>query len=399
MFKKDCFLCGSRKLKKILDLGMQPWCNDFSKNKVVKKYPLSLNYCLDCSNVQISYVIDKKKMFLDHKYLSGTNYELIKHFKKISKEIIKKFQKKSLSVLDLGSNDGSFLLNFKNKKNINILGVESCKNIARISLKNKIKTINKFFDYKLALQINREFDCIHASGFFFHLQDLKSVTKGIKHLLACDGIFIIEFLYMKKIIEKNFFDQIYHEHLNYYNLQPLQSFLYSYDLEIFDVKSSPIHGGSLIVYVAHKGIKEKTKRYLSLLKTEQTLEVNNQDFYLNFQSAVDKRKIMFKQKISLLRDRGFNIYGVGAPAKASVFLNYCNISNKDLPNGTLENNYLKFNKFIPGTNIKIIDEKKISKKIYNKKDIFLILSWNFKNSIIKKYKKKFGNNFKYFLPH
>jgi hypothetical protein len=313
-------------------------------------------------------------MFLKHQYLSGTNYELIRHFKKLSKEIIKKFQQRSLSVLDLGSNDGSFLLNFKNKKNINILGVESCKNIAKIAFKNKIKTISKFFDYKLALQINREFDCIHASGFFFHLQDLKSVTKGIKHLLASDGIFIIEFLYMKNIVQKNFFDQIYHEHLNYYNLQPLESFLYSYDLEIFDAKSSPIHGGSIIVYVAHKGIRKKTKRYLSLLKAERVSKVNNLDFYSNFQSNVDKNKIMFKKKISLLRNMGFNIYGIGAPAKAAVLLNYFNISNKELPNGTFENNHLKFNKFIPGTNIKIIDEKKVIDELikYEKKCTILL---------------------------
>jgi 2-polyprenyl-3-methyl-5-hydroxy-6-metoxy-1,4-benzoquinol methylase len=403
MYKRQCFLCDSKKLKKILDLGLQPWCNNFLKKNQLsleKKYPLYVNFCKICSNVQLGYILSKKKMFANHTYLSGASYELINHFNKISLKILNMFPKKNFSILDIGSNDGTFLKNFKNKKNINIIGIESCKKISQIASKQGIKTVNKFFNYKNALKIDNNlegFDCIHASGVFFHLEEIKSVTKGIKYILKNDGVFIIQFLYLKTIIEKNHFDQFYHEHLNYYNLETLERFLNSYDLEIYDAEYSNIHGGTIIAYVCHKGLRKKTKKFLNLLKLERLKKVNKLEFYLDFANKTNKLKLKFKRKLDFLKKRNVNIYGIGAPAKSTTLINYFGINNKDIK-FTTENNHLKIGKYLPYSHIKIIDEKLIKKISFNK-DIFLIFSWNFKKNIIKKYKKKFGNSFRYFLPY
>ena len=404
MYKKACFLCNSKKLKKILDFGSQPWCNDFLKKNQLgleKKYPLYVNFCKNCSNVQLGYILKKTKMFSNHNYLSGSNQELINHFKKISYKILNIFPKKKFSILDIGSNDGSFLKNFKNDKNINILGIESCKKISNIASMQQVKTVNKFFNYKNALKLDNKlegFDCIHASGVFFHLEELISATKAIKYILKNDGVFIIQFLYLKNIIKRNHFDQFYHEHLNYYNLEPLERFLNSYDLEIYDAEKSSIHGGSIIAYVCHKGLRKKTKKLLNLLNLENQKKINNIKFYLDFKNKIMKLKLKFKRKIDFFKKRNFNIYGIGAPAKSSTLIHYFGINNNDIK-FTTENNHLKINKYLPGSHIKILDEKKLSKKISFTKDIFLIFSWNFKNNIIKKYKKKFGNSFRYFLPY
>jgi 2-polyprenyl-3-methyl-5-hydroxy-6-metoxy-1,4-benzoquinol methylase len=404
MYKRQCFLCESKKLKKFLDLGLQPWCNDFLKKSQLgkeKKYPLYLNFCENCSNVQLGYILSKNKMFSDHYYLSGTSEELVNHFKKISLKIYNFFSNKKISILDIGSNDGTFLKNFKNNKNNNIIGIESCKKIAQLASKQGITTINKFFNYKTALKLDKKqegFDCIHASGVFFHLEEIKSVTRGIKYILKNDGVFIIQFLYLKSIIEKSYFDQIYHEHLNYYNIKPLERFLNSYDLEIFDAEKSNIHGGSIIAYVCHKGLKKKTKRFLNLLKLENQKNVNDLKFYLNFQYNIKKLKSKLIKKINHLKKKNFNIYGIGAPAKSNTLINFCGLNNNDIK-FTTESNYLKFNKYLPVSHIKILDEKKILKKNFLGKHIFLIFTWNFKNKIIKKYKKEIGKNFKYFLPH
>jgi SAM-dependent methyltransferase len=403
MYKKVCFLCNAKKLKKILDFGLQPWCNNFLKKKQLgleKKYPLYVNFCKNCSNVQLGYILKKNIMFSDHDYLSGSNYELLNHFKKLSYKILNFFPKKKISILDIGSNDGSFLKNFKNNKNINILGIESCKKISNIASRQEIKTVNKFFNYKTALKLDNKlegFDCIHASGVFFHLEELMSATKGIKYILKNDGVFIIQFLYLKNIIEKNHFDQFYHEHLNYYNLEPLERFLNSNDLQIFDAEKSSIHGGSIIAYVCHKGLRKKTKRLLNLLKLENLKKINKVEFYLNYKKKIEKLKLKFKKKLDFLKKRNFNIYGIGAPAKSTPLINYYGINNNDIK-FTTENNNLKIGRYLPGSHIKILDEKLI-KKISFKKDIFLIFSWNFKKNIIKKYKKKFGNTFRYFLPY
>jgi len=404
MYKRQCFLCESKKLKKILDLGLQPWCNYFLKKSQLgkeKKYPLYLNFCENCSNVQLGYTLGKNIMFLDHNYLTGKSEELVDHFKKVKLKIYNLFLNKKISILDIGSNDGTFLKNFKNNKNINIIGIESCKKIGQIASKQGITTINKFFNYKSALKLDKKlegFDCIHASGVFFHLEEIKSATKGIKYILKNDGVFIIQFLYLKDIIEKSHFDQIYHEHLNYYNIKPLERFLNSYDLEIFDAEKSIIHGGSIIAYVCHKGLKKKTKRFLNLLKLENQKKINEIKFYLNFQNKIQKLKVKLIKKINYFKKKNLNIYGIGAPAKSSTLLNFCSLNSNDIK-FTTENNYLKFNKYLPISHIKILDEKKLSKKIFFNKDIFLIFSWNFKKKIIEKYKKKFGNNFRYFLPY
>ena len=403
MYKKVCFLCNTKKLKKILDFGLQPWCNNFLKKKQLgleKKYPLYINFCKNCSNVQLGYILKKNIMFSDHDYLSGSNYELLNHFKKLSYKILNLFPKKKISILDIGSNDGSFLKNFKNNKNINILGIESCKKISNIASRQEIKTVNKFFNYKTALKLDNKlegFDCIHASGVFFHLEELMSATKGIKYILKNDGVFIIQFLYLKNIIEKNHFDQFYHEHLNYYNIEPLERFLNSNDLQIFDAEKSSIHGGSIIAYVCHKGLRKKTKRLLNLLKLENLKKINKFEFYFNYKEKIEKLKLKFKKKLDFLKKRNFNIYGIGAPAKSTPLINYFGINNIDIK-FTVENNNLKIGRYLPVSHIKILDEKLI-KKISFKKDIFLIFSWNFKKNIIKKYKKKFGNTFRYFLPY
>jgi SAM-dependent methyltransferase len=404
MYKKQCNLCNSKKLIKILNFGLQPWCNNFlNKNQLgaEKKYPLNVNFCKECSNVQLGYILRKEKMFLKHDYLSGTNNLLIKHFNKISSNILNFFPKRKISILDIGSNDGSFLKNFKNNKNINTIGIESCKTISNIASRQGLKTVNKFFNYKtgLKLDIKKEgFDCIHASGIFFHLEEIVSATKAIKYILKNDGVFIIQFIYLKEIVEKNHFDQIYHEHLNYFNLAPLERFLNSYDLEIYDAEKSTIHGGSIVAYVCHKGLRKKKKRILNLLELENRKKINKFDFYLNFQKKINILNSKLIKKIKLLKKRNYNIYGIGAPAKSTLLLNYFGINNKDIKY-TFENNNLKINKYLPCTHIKILDEKKLKQNISLKKNIFLIFSWNYKNTIIKKYKKKLGNNFKYFFPY
>ena len=263
-----CRVCFSKKLSKILDLGKQPWCNDFLKKNQLgfeKFYPLLLLYCNNCSTVQLNYTVKKEIMFSNHTYLSGITKTLSDHFFDISKEINKKFNKKKRkkSILDLGSNDGTFLYHFK-KLGWKILGVESSKNIAKIANKRKINTMNMFFNLKNAKKIKTKFDFINASGVFFHLEELHSFTRGVKHLIKKDGVFIVQFLYMKKIVENTAFDQIYHEHLLYYNLKTLEFLLNKHNFEIFDAHLAKVHGGQMVAYISNKGVRKKTKRFKNL---------------------------------------------------------------------------------------------------------------------------------------
>ena len=392
-----CRVCFSKKLSKILDLGKQPWCNDFLKKNQLgfeKFYPLLLLYCNNCSTVQLNYTVKKEIMFSNHTYLSGITKTLSDHFFDISKEINKKFNKKKRkkSILDLGSNDGTFLYHFK-KLGWKILGVESSKNIAKIANKRKINTMNMFFNLKNAKKIKTKFDFINASGVFFHLEELHSFTRGVKHLIKKDGVFIVQFLYMKKIVENTAFDQIYHEHLLYYNLKTLEFLLNKHNFEIFDAHLAKVHGGQMVAYISNKGVRKKTKRFKNLDELEKKSQCNEIKYYKNFSKKI---KLLKKENLNFLKKckkQKKIVYGMGAPVKGNTLLNYFKINTKLIPM-LLEKNNLRDGLYSPGSHIPIKMEDNVTKL----PDIYYVLAWNFKTEILKKNKDLIKKGIKFYFP-
>jgi len=195
-------------------------------------------------------------MFGDHTYLSGVTKSLSEHFKNVAHEVDERFSPdaEGKSVLDIGSNDGTQLKHFQDL-GYDVLGVESSKTTARIANENGIPTLNEFFNLNVAQSLGRRFNVIHAAGVFFHLEELHSVCKAIRELLQIGGVFVVQFLYMKRIVENLAFDQIYHEHLLYYNLKTIEVLLNRHGLAMFDAYLAPIHGGSIIGFATHRGAR------------------------------------------------------------------------------------------------------------------------------------------------
>ena len=379
-----CRVCDSIDLEMVIDLGMQPWCNHFLKKEEVGKepfYPLHLLYCNNCSTSQLDYTVDKKIMFSNHTYLSGITKSLSNHFKNVASivndKIIEKKRKKT--ILDIGSNDGTLLRHFIDL-DWEVLGVESSKDISVIANKNGVPTLNKFYNYETSQEIGKSFDAINASGVFFHLEELHSVCRAIKACLNKEGIFVVQFLYMKSIMENVAFDQIYHEHLLYYTIKTIKYLLSQYDLEIFDAYLADIHGGQMVAFVSHNDHHEKTKRFCDLEAKENLSDCNSIESYKNFKNNIDLLK---KDNINYLNNAKNNnkiIYGMGAPVKGNTLLNFFNIGTEFL-DCLLEKNNLRENLFSPGKHIPVYMEDKI-KKI---PDIYYVLAWNFKKEIL-------GNN-------
>lgn len=393
---KNCRICSSKDLELVLDLGNQPWCNNFlTKSELGKEkyYPLALIFCNKCSLVQLNYTVKKEIMFSDHTYLSGVTNSLSAHFKDLRDEVIKKFKiKTAKTILDIGSNDGTFLKHFKAIK-WKVLGVEPAKRIAKIANKTGIKTLNKFFNFSLAKKINKKFDFINASGVFFHLEELHSVTKGIEYLMKKDGIFIIQFLYMKSIIENTAFDQIYHEHLLYYNLKTLNKLLKIHGLEIFDAKLSNIHGGQMTAYVCKKGIKNKTQNLKKYVRSEISSKINKKETYKKFSNKINLLKKINIDFINKSIKQNKTIYGLGAPAKGNTLLNYFGITKHQIKK-LIEINPLRRNLFSPGSHIPIFLEKD-NKQI---PDIYYVLAWNFKEEILKKNQQLIKKGVEFYFP-
>ncbi|MEI6516405.1 MAG: methyltransferase domain-containing protein, partial [bacterium] len=200
-----CRICDGTQLEPVINLGQQPWCNHFLRPEEVGHeayYPLNVVYCLNCCAAQLDYTVPKEVMFSDHTYLSGTTRTLREHFRQVAIEADRLFFQNisDKCALDIGSNDGTQLFEFRSL-GYDVLGVESSKTTARIASEAGLPTVNAFFNLDFAKGLNRKFHLINASGVFFHLEELHSVAEGIRELLRKDGVFIVQFLYMKLIQE------------------------------------------------------------------------------------------------------------------------------------------------------------------------------------------------------
>ena len=231
-----CRSCNSERLSSILDLGDQPWCNNFlTKDQIGKEsiYPLNLMHCNDCGLLQLSHTVPKETMFADHSYLSGVTKTLRDHFYDVAIENVKQFKINDNDlVVDIGGNDGTQLLQYKKAGINNLLNVECAKRVSDVSRKNGIKTITQYFNKQCVEKYigKKSVKLYNASGVFFHLEELKSVIEGIKFSLRDDGVLIVQFMYAGTMIEKLNFDTIYHEHLLYYTISSLENLLSRYNL-------------------------------------------------------------------------------------------------------------------------------------------------------------------------
>lgn len=379
---KNCRVCSSLDLEMVIDLGDQPWCNNFLKKEELGKepfYPLRVLYCNQCSTSQLDFTVKKEIMFGEHTYLSGITKSLSKHFQEIAFDVDKRFnyEDKKKSILDIGSNDGTQLKHFKNL-GWDVLGVESSEKISKIAQENGIQTLNRFFNLETMNHINNKFDIINAAGVFFHLEELHSVTQAVKLGLKKEGVFVVQFLYMKSIMENNAFDQIYHEHLLYYTLKTISNLLERYDLEIFDAYLAPIHGGQMIAYVTHKGSKNATQRLKKLIREEENSLCNSKKAYVDFFIRIKKMKEDNINYLNQKKSEGKLIYGMGAPVKGNTMLNFFDIGT-DYIDCLLEKNYLRKNLYSPGKHIPILIESKETLIA----DVYYVLAWNFKKEILK----------------
>lgn len=386
---KKCRSCNSDKLSLVVDLGDHGWCNDFLTRDRIgkeKKYPLTMVRCEHCGLAQLTYTVPKEVMFSNHTYVSGTTDTLKNHFRVLANENINQFDVYPNDIiLDIGGNDGTQLAQYKELGCINLLNVESASNIASISRKKGITTISDFFNETLidnAKGLKGKCKIINASGVFFHLEELHSAIKGIKKALRKDGVFICQFMYFGDMLENTAFDGIYHEHLCYYSLKSLENLLEPYGFEIFDAYHSDIHGGSAIAKISFKGSFSKTDRY-GKFKVGDSILVNDDNIKL-FGDKVLNWRADFLEMMCSIKNAGYKVYGFGAPAKGNTLLTYGAMSTKFIEN-LFEKNPLKFNKWTPITHIPVVEENldNIEDDCYG-----LLLSWNFKDEIIKNIKKK-----------
>ncbi|MHB9023852.1 MAG: methyltransferase domain-containing protein [Armatimonadota bacterium] len=392
-----CRVCDGQQLEPVIDLGNQPWGNHFLRPEEVGKepfYPLRVVYCHGCGTAQLDYTVPKETMFGSHTYLSGVTRSLNEHFRTVAQEVDDRFFRdvQEKSVLDIGSNDGTQLKHFQ-ALGYDVLGVESSTPTARIAMEAGVPTVNAFFNAELVRQLGHRFHAINAAGVFFHLEELHSVTDGIREALREDGVFVVQFLYMKRIVENMAFDQIYHEHLLYYNLQTIETLLQRHGLALFDAYLSPIHGGSIMGFVTHRGTREPSERLQTLRRREEDAHSNDIETYRDF---ADRIRVMKEENLAYLnaaKRAGKRIYGLGAPVKGNTLLNYFGVGT-DYLDYLVEKNPLRKGLFSPGMHIPVVLEDELTED----PDIYYVLAWNFKKEILVNYRPLIERGVEFYFP-
>ena len=402
--KLNCRFCNSDKIKKIIDFGevglaggfLLP--DEFSKEKT---YPQQLYFCEDCFLLQIINKVDSKLLFKDYFYFSSAIATLRKHFREYAEEVTKEFliPDKSI-VLEIGCNDGILLKPFIELGIKTVIGVDPSSNVISTIKDPNIITINDFLTENLSESIINNYgkvDLICANNVFAHVNDMHDITKAIKNLLKPSGVFIFEVHYIGSLIDEVQYDMIYHEHIYYYSLITLQKFFSRFDLEIFNIKSIPIHGGSMRYYV-RKIDKQKNEKIslkvINLQKNELQKGYNVKETFLNYAKDVETTKLNLMNLLYKLKNNKKTIIGYGASGRANTLIQYCNI-DANLLDYIIDDSPMKQSYYTPKSHLEIRSRESLKEKM---PDYILIFAWSFFNEIIEKNISYLHEGVKFIIP-
>jgi len=376
-----------KKYINFLDLGLQPLANNYLTKKDLKKkekkYRLKVGINLITKLVSINKPLSSKIMFNNkYPYRSSMSKTMIKSFVELSKLINKKFNPKK--ILEIGSNDGSFIKNFSKKK---VTGIEPCANVEKITKKMGFKTYANYWNLKTAKKIlrkNGKVDLIYSANTISHIKNLDEVFESINIVLNNNGILIIEDPSLLECLKKNTYDQFYNEHIYVFSLIGIESILKKHNLEIFHIQNLKIHGGSNRYFI--KKIFDKRKINISVevnRNKEIKYGLEKLATYKQFAKRVITSKKVLRNIFNYINSKNKKIIGYGVTAKSTTILNYCKI-NKNLIEYFIDTTKDKQNKYTPGTKIPIYKYP----GFINKDVEFVFLgAWNFKEEIFKKEKK------------
>jgi SAM-dependent methyltransferase len=402
---KECRSCNSEKLKEIISLG-EHYISDFIRYEKdqdnIPRVPLNLILCEGCKLLQLRHNAPAELMWGDqYGYKSGINRLIRDDLKDIveKSESLVKLDNGDI-VVDIGCNDGTMLSYYKNK-NLNLVGFEPSGNVFREAKEKGYNIINNFFnveDYKREFG-NKKAKILTAISMFYDLEDPNKFLEDIKSCLDEDGLFIIQQNYVVSMLEQNAFDNICHEHREFYSLNSLEHLLNRHSLEVFDVELNNINGGSLRTYVKYKNNKMKgfegvEQRILNIRKKEEALQLDTPKPYQEFASRIDSIKKQIMDFLRQEKSKGKTIGLCGASTRGNTTLQYFGIT-PDLVVAASEANPDKWGKKTVGTLIPIvsIDEmKKINP------DYQLVLIWHLFEGLRNKEKDFIKNGGKFILP-
>jgi len=385
-----CLACGSNNLRASLNLGTQPLANSFKKNKTEQQshYPLGLYLCNVCFHLQLTHTVDPSIIYQNYLYVSGTSKTLKDYSNWFAAYVDETIERKSYNVLDIGCNDGTQLDSFKTL-GYNTFGVDPAKNIFPISSKNH-NVICDYFNDSLVETLNNEFDAIIAQNVFAHNPEPFQFLTNCKRLMSDHTLLFIQTSQADMVLN-NEFDTIYHEHVNFFNINSMKHLADRVGINLIDAFKSPIHGNSY-VFVFSKTLNRDYNIYNKIQMEKELLSTSKYD---KWENTVHANMLILQNTLLKYKDDGYKLIGYGAAAKGNTLLNFGNI-NLDL---ILDDNPLKQNTFTPGMSIEVTDTKILDSFNEEDKILFVPLAWNFFSEIKSKIKSSRNNPNDRFLKY
>jgi hypothetical protein len=386
-----CQVCGHAPLDDVLSLGYMPPVNQMVPIGTVPQqqpwFPTNLLYCRNCELVQLGLAVDPTIIFPpEYPYTSGTTKLLRDNFADLQRESAAMLGLgKDDLVVDIGSNDGTLLSNFK-AAGSRVLGIEPT-DVGDIANKRGIPTIKRYFGPEVAREVAREHgpaSVVTAANCFAHIEDVHSIVDGIVAMLKDDGAFISESHYLIGLLDTLQYDTIYHEHLRYYSLASLKHLLGMHGLEVFHARPIPSHGGSIRVYAARQGahtVQDSVRRMLAAEPRGEAMVKRLADF----RRDVVLSKLRLLSILRELKEKGQRVAGISAPSRASTLVNYVGLDEALIDYVCEIPGSLKIGKYMPGTQIPVVDEAKLFE---DQPDCAVIFSWHIADELAPKLKAK-----------
>mgnify|MGYP001407503756 CR=1 FL=1 len=377
-----CAVCDNKNLHTIMEYGNVPLAGDFLDKEGLKndkKYNLNIQFCEKCSLLQTDSIVDADVLFEDYRYMSSIG--LSNHFSDVAKNIKSKFNPKN--VLEIGSNDGVLLKPLMDL-GIDAVGVDPAVNICEIAESKGCNVYNEYFNEEFVgkFEFENRFDFVISNNCFAHIDDIQSIVKGVKKTLKEDGYFQIEVHYVKPLIEKLQYDNIYHEHLYYYSLTALYNLFKKYDMTVVDFEEIPIHAGSIRVLV--KNSQEKLNKKVSgrLYLERDDWEITSLEYFTSFGKKVNQHIEVIKETLEDLKSQDMKIVGYGASGRATMLCNLAGITT-DMVDYIVDESPERIDRYIAGTHVPIVSKEHLDND-NEKPDYIFIFAWNFSKMIIEK---------------
>jgi SAM-dependent methyltransferase len=384
--RDTCRLCGGRDLQHVMSLTPTPPANAFvpaeKRDEPQPVFPLDLFFCRGCAHVQLLDVVNAEYLFAHYVYVSGTSRVFVEHFRRYAEAMIRHYLAEPPAlVVDIGSNDGTFLRHFADR-GYTVVGVDPAQEIAHAATASGIPTLTEFFRPDVAARIRDHYGparLIAANNVFAHADDLDAIVEGIKAILSPDGVFVFEVSYLADVIEKTLFDTIYHEHLAYHTVAPLVRFFRKHGLEPIRVERVATHGGSIrCVAQFAGGPRTADQSVADAVELEKRQRLDRPDTVVEFSQRIGALRQEFRGLVGDLKARGHSFAGFGAPAKATTLMYHFGIGPETV-GFIVDDSPLKQHLFTPGLHIPVLPPDELYRR---KPHEVIVLAWNFAASIM-----------------